>query len=102
MAVPVASVASSAKAVTLGGFKRRVTSFRVPSVALCDIPTCFLTCRKPFSVAGRQVVATRKFRGRRSILRHVMKIDGSLARNIDFEVANFEVHEKTRWKTSIL
>ena len=23
-----------------------------------------------------------------------MKIDGSLARNIDFEVANFEVHKK--------
>ena len=31
-----------------------------------------------------------------------MKSDGSLARNIDFEVANFEVHEKTRRKTSIL
>ena len=30
-----------------------------------------------------------------------MKIDGSLARNIDF-AANFEVHEKTRGKTSIL
>jgi len=53
-------------------------------------------------VAERQVVPTRKFRGSRSILRHVMKIDGSLERNIDFEVANFDVHEKTRWKTSIL
>jgi len=31
-----------------------------------------------------------------------MKIEGSLARNIDFEVANLEVHKKTRWKTSIL
>ena len=31
-----------------------------------------------------------------------MQIDGSLARNIDFEVANFEAHEKTRRKTSIL
>ena len=31
-----------------------------------------------------------------------MKIDGSLARNIDFEVANLEVHKKTRRKTSIL
>jgi len=31
-----------------------------------------------------------------------MKIDGSLARNIDFEVANFEVHEKIRRKTPIL
>ena len=31
-----------------------------------------------------------------------MTIDGSLARNIDFEVANLEVHKKTRRKTSIL
>ena len=34
-----------------------------------------------------------------------MKIDGSLARNIDFEVANFQVLRilrKTRRKTSIL
>ena len=31
-----------------------------------------------------------------------MKSDGSLARNIDFEVANFEVHKKTRRKTSVL
>ena len=32
----------------------------------------------------------------------MLKIDGSLARNIDFEVANFEVDKKTRRKTSIL
>ena len=32
----------------------------------------------------------------------MLKIDESLARNIDFEVANFEVHKKTRRKTSIL
>ena len=31
-----------------------------------------------------------------------LKIDGSLARNIDFEVANFHVLRKTRRKTSIL
>ena len=31
-----------------------------------------------------------------------MKIDGSLARNIVFEVANLDVHQKTRRKTSIL
>ena len=31
-----------------------------------------------------------------------MKSDGSLARNIDFEVANLEVHKKTGRKTSIL
>ena len=43
-----------------------------------------------------------KFRGRRGILCDVVKIDGSLARNIDFEVANFQVLRKTRRKTSIL
>ena len=32
----------------------------------------------------------------------VLKIDGSLARNIDFEVANLEVPKKTRRKTSVL
>ena len=32
----------------------------------------------------------------------MLKIDGILARNIDFEVANFEVLRKTRRKTSIL
>ena len=31
----------------------------------------------------------------------MLKIDGSLARNIDFEVANFQVLRKTRRKTSI-
>ena len=48
-------------------------------------------------------MATRcKFRGSRGILCDVLKIDGSLARNIDFEVANFQVLRKTRRKTSIL
>ena len=32
----------------------------------------------------------------------MLKINGSLARNIDFEVANLEVPKKTRRKTSIL
>ena len=31
-----------------------------------------------------------------------MKIDGSLTRNIDFEVVNFQVLKKNRRKTSIL
>ena len=43
-----------------------------------------------------------KFRGGRGILCDVVKIDGSLARNIDFGVANFQVLRKTRRKTSIL
>ena len=32
----------------------------------------------------------------------MLKIDGSLARNIDFKVAILELHKKTRKKTSIL
>ena len=47
-------------------------------------------------------MATRcKFRGRHGILWHVLKIDGSLARNIDFEVVNLKVPKKTRRKPSI-
>ena len=43
---------SSATGVTFGGFQRRVASFRVAGVALRDIQTCFVTCRKWFCVAG--------------------------------------------------
>ena len=49
MAVPMASFA---KGVTFGGFKCRVASFRVASVPLCDIQTCFVKCQKLFCVAG--------------------------------------------------
>ena len=37
---------------TFGGFKRRVASFPVAGVALCDIPTCFIVCPNSFCVAG--------------------------------------------------
>ena len=58
MAVPVASFAT---VVTFGGFRRRVASFRVAGVALCDIPTCFITekdaVRSPFfHVSGNAVL----------------------------------------------
>jgi len=43
-----------------GGFKRRVASFRVAGVALRDIQTCFVTCRKSFFVAG--AILSRRFR----------------------------------------
>ena len=70
MAVPMVS---SAEGVTFGGFKRRVASFRVAGVALRDIQTCFVTCRKSFSVAGtillRRFQKMRcSFRGRRGTL----------------------------------
>jgi len=48
MAVPIVS---SATGVTFGGFQRRVDSFRVAGVALRDIQTCFVACRKRFCVA---------------------------------------------------
>ena len=55
------------------------------------------------SFTNRAEVATRcKSRGRRSILWDVLKIDGSLGRNIDFEVANLEVQKGIGRKTSIL
>ena len=70
MAVPMAS---SAKGVTFGCFQRRVAAFRVAGVALRDIQTCFVTCRKSFCVAGaillRRFQKMRcSFRGRRSTL----------------------------------
>ena len=49
MAVPIVR---SAKGVIFGGLKRRVASFRAAGVALRDIQTCFVTCRKSFCVAG--------------------------------------------------
>ena len=138
MAVPMVI---SAEGVLFRGFKRTVASFRVASVALRDIQTCFVTRRKSFCVAilsrrfqkmrGKQaqhfgrvhrhfswqaqhfgrvelrVFCEPQWQGcvkwrRRGILWDVLKIDGRLARNIDFEVANSEVPKKSRRKTSIL
>ena len=70
MAVPMVS---SAGGVIFGGFQRFVASFRVAGVALPDIQTCFVTCRKSFCVAGaillRRFQKMRcSFRGRRSTL----------------------------------
>ena len=70
MAVPMVS---SAGGVIFGGFQGFVASFRVAGVALRDIQTCFVTCRKSFCVAG--AIFLRRFqkmrfssRGRRSTL----------------------------------
>ena len=70
MAVPMVS---SAKGVIFGGFKRRVASLRVAGMALCDIQTCFVTCRKSFCVAGAILLRLFQkmrcsFRGRRNAL----------------------------------
>ena len=53
MAVPMVS---SAKGVTFGGFTCGVALFRVAGVALRDIQTCFVTCRKSFCVAGAMLL----------------------------------------------
>ena len=70
MAVPTVS---SAKGVTFGCFQRCIAAFRVAGVALRDIQTRFVTCRKSFSVAGaillRRFQKMRcSFRDRRSTL----------------------------------
>ena len=64
MAVPMIS---SAKGVTFGGFQRRVASFRVAGVALRDIQTCVVPCRKSFCVAG--AILLRRFQKMRRIFR---------------------------------
>ena len=64
MAVPMVS---SAEGVIFGCFKRRVASFRVAGVALRDIQTCFVTCRKSFCVAG--AILLRRFCKMRCSLR---------------------------------
>ena len=55
MAVPMVS---SAKGVTFGGFACGVALFRVAGVALRDIQTCFVTCRKSFLGGRRNTCAT--------------------------------------------
>ena len=70
MAVPMVS---SAEGVIFGCFKSLVDSFRVAGVALRDIQTFFVTCRKSFCVAGAMFLRRFQkmrcsFRGRRSTL----------------------------------
>ena len=70
MAVPMGS---SAEVVIFGGFQCAVASFRVAGVALRDIQTCFVTCRKSFCVAGAILLRRFQkmcciFRGRRNTL----------------------------------
>ena len=72
MGVPIVS---SAKGVPFGCFQRRVAAFRVASVALRDIQTCFVMCRKSLCVCVAGAILLRRFqkmrcsfRGRRSTL----------------------------------
>jgi len=76
------------------GFRRCVAVF----VAGAARYTCLAAQFLRIALSGLRPVTMRKFRGRRGILWDVLKIDGTLARNIDFEVAHFGVHKKTRRK----
>ena len=60
-----AYMVSSAKGVTFGGFSCGAASFCVADVALRDIQTCLVACRKSFCVAG--AILLRRFR--RAVLR---------------------------------
>jgi len=67
------AVLSSAEVVIFGGCKCLVASFRVAGVALRDIQTCFVTCRKSFCVASAMLLRRFQtmrcsFRGRRRTL----------------------------------
>ena len=62
-----AYMVSSAEVVTFGGFQRFVASFRVAGVALGDIQTCFVTCRKSFCVA--RAILLRRFQKMRGSFR---------------------------------
>ena len=70
--------------------------FRVAGAAL---QTCRVACFLRIALSRlSEVVTLCKLRGRCGTLRHVMKLDGRPARNIDFEVVDFGVHEKTSSK----
>ena len=62
-----------ATAVTFRGFQCRVALFRVAGMALRDIQTCFVTCRRSLCVAGAMLLhrfqkVRSSFRGRRNAL----------------------------------
>ena len=71
---------------------RPASSVRVAGAAL---QTCRFACFLRIAMSGLcEVVATCKFRGRRDILWDGMRSDGSLARNIDFEIVKFRFLRK--------
>ena len=81
-------------------FRGRGSTLETSIVILCGTCTAldmswYVACFLRIALSGLcQLVTMCQFRGSRGILGHVMKTDGNFARNIDFEVANFEVHEE--------
>ena len=89
---------------TLAPFSDDMLHFSWQALWTCPAPFCVtgtalqtwrVACFLQMALPGlREVVTKCKFRGRRGILCDVMKFGGSLARTIDFEVANFVVLRK--------
>ena len=84
MAVPMAS---SATGVTFRGFQCRVASFRVAGMALRDIQTCFVTCRKSLCVAG--AILLRRFQKMSSSFRGRRRHFGNLHRHVAWQAQHF-------------
>ena len=84
MAVPLVS---SAEGVLFVGFKRLVASFRVAGVALRDIQTCFVTCRKSFCVAG--AILLRRFQKMRCIFSWQAQHFGRVHRHFAWQAQHF-------------
>ena len=98
MAVPMVT---SAEGVTFGGFKRLVASFRVAGVALRDIQTCFVTCRKSFRVAG--AILLRRFQEMRCSFRGRRSTFGRVHRHFSWQAQHFRrvvsrVFCKSHWQ----
>jgi len=72
--------------IIFGCFQRFDASFRVAGVALCDIQTCFVTCRKSFCVAGA------------ILLRRFPKIRGSFRGRRSTLEASIDVHRHFAWQ----
>ena len=102
MAVPIAT---AAKVVTSGGFKRCAMSFRVAGVGLCDIPTCFIACRKSFCVAAVILLRgfqkrTLRFRARHSTLETSMFILRGMRSTLDMSCCMFFANRIVRAASS--
>ena len=92
-------MASFATAVTFGGFNRRVASFRVAGVALCDFPTCFITCQKYSKIVLFSEDAF-QFRGRRSTLATSIVISRGRRRTLDVSCCVFFANRIVRAASS--
>ena len=92
---------SSAEVVLFGGFRRLVASFRVAGVALRDIQTCFVTCRKSFCVAG--TIPLRRFQKMYCIFSLQAQHFGRVHRHFSWQAQHFRrvvlrVYCKSHWR----